>query len=260
MRTIALLTDFGLKDHFVGVMKGVIAGIAPGARVIDISHEVEPYSVAQARFLLDQSWPWFPVGSIFVCVVDPGVGSARRPIAVKASRRVFVGPDNGLFSRILREPKSEARLIANRQLFSGPPSATFHGRDIFAPAAAHLARGVAFSRLGERIENALIETGGQFRRTGRRYWSGEIEYVDRYGNCVTNLPFTEFPDLEQRAFILRAGLRELDTVSQNYAAGAPGEPLLIRGSHGRLEIAVNQGSAAKALGIAAGSPVELEIP
>lgn len=259
-KTIALLTDFGLADHFVGVMKGVIAGIAPAAGVIDISHEVSPYSIAQARFLLSQSWPWFPTGSIFVCVVDPGVGSARRPIAVRVERRVFVGPDNGLFTELLARPKAEARQICNRDLFAGPPSATFHGRDIFAPVAAHLAAGVAFSRIGPRIEDATRSAGANVVRTGRRYWQGEILHVDRFGNLITNLPACDFPNLGARSFLLRVGLAQIDTVVQSYDEAGEGEAVVIAGSHGFLEVAARQYSAARMLGVTVGSPVELEMP
>ncbi len=130
---ITLLTDFGLKDHFVGVMKGVIASIAPAARIFDITHEVEPYAIAQARFLLAQSWPYFPKGTIHVAIVDPGVGSARRPILVQAHGQLFVGPDNGLFGDLLEVPRTKTRVISNRKLMLPSISTTFHGRDVFAP-------------------------------------------------------------------------------------------------------------------------------
>src|ERR1035437_1941217 len=130
---ITLITDFGLKDHFAGVMQGVIASIAPAARVINITHEVEPYAIPQARFLLAQSWPYFPKGTIHVVIVDPGVGSARRPILVQAHSHMFVGPDNGLFSDLLETPHAKARLISNRKLMLASVGNTFHGRDVFAP-------------------------------------------------------------------------------------------------------------------------------
>lgn len=259
-KPIGLLTDFGLADHFVGVMKGVIAGIAPGAPVVDISHEVQPYSIAQARFLLSQSWPWMPKGSVLVCVVDPGVGSSRRPIAVKSAGRIFVGPDNGLFSSLLEEPKCEVRLIENTKFFAGPPSQTFHGRDIFAPVGAHLAAGIPFSRVGPRITDAMRTAGAAVVRTGRRFWQGEVVHVDRFGNLITNLPAEEFPNLRNRPFLLKAGLEAIASFVSSYAEAPEGEPVVLAASHGYLEIAVQQASAARRLGLAVGSPVEMEMP
>jgi S-adenosylmethionine hydrolase len=260
MKPIALLTDFGLADHFVGVMKGVIARIAPSARVIDISHEIPAYSLTPARFLLTQSWRWFPDDTVFVCVVDPGVGSQRRAIAVRAGKSLFLGPDNGLLSDALRLPKAVCREITNRKLFAGAPSATFHGRDIFAPVAAHLAKGLPFGRLGPLVKDATRLPALDPVRTGRRFWSGEVVYVDRFGNCITNLPLSDFPNLAQRPFLLRIGLAAIDMLSPCYAAGDPGQPILVAGSHGFLEVAANQGHAAKTLGVAVGSPVEMEMP
>jgi S-adenosylmethionine hydrolase len=259
-RTIALLTDFGLSDHFAGVMKGVIAGIAPRAAIIDISHDVQPYALAQARFLLAQSWPWFPKDSVFVCVVDPGVGSERRPIAVKAEGRYFIGPDNGLFTDLLQRPKAEARIITNTKLFAGPPSATFHGRDIFAPTAAWLATGIAFSRLGPRIADAQRSAGAEVVRTGRRYWQGEIVHIDRFGNLITNLPVAEFPDLSTRPFLMRVGLAAIGTMVSHYGAAPGEEPVVLAASHGLLEVACRQQPANRKLGVVVGSPVELEMP
>ena len=168
---ITLLTDFGLKDHFVGVMKGVIASIAPAVRVIDITHEVEPYAIAQARFLLARSWPYFPKGTIHVVVVDPGVGSARRPVLVQAHGHTFVGPDNGLFTELFDEPGAKARLIANSKLMLSIVSSTFHGRDVFAPVAAHLALGVAASRVGPPITDA-VRSASQAVQAALGRWLG----------------------------------------------------------------------------------------
>jgi S-adenosylmethionine hydrolase len=259
-RIITLLTDFGLRDHFVGVMKGVIAAIAPRARVIDISHEIEAHRVGPARFLLAQSWPHFPKGTIHVAVVDPGVGSERRAILVEAAGHCFVGPDNGLFTDVLVLPKARAREITNRELMRAEVSATFHGRDLFAPVAAHLAAGVRPAQVGRRIDDAFRLGGGKVVRTGRRYWSGEVAYIDRFGNLITNIETRDFPDLAARRFVLRVGMIEIDHLSPHYASGAPGEPIALIGSAGTVEIAVNQGSAAKRLGIEIGAPVELEMP
>jgi S-adenosylmethionine hydrolase len=253
---ITLLTDFGLKDHFVGVMKGVIASIAPVARVIDITHEVEPYAIAQARFLLAQSWPYFPKGTIHVAVVDPGVGGARRPILVQAHGHLFVGPDNGLFCDLFDAPRAKVRLISNRKLMLPTVSTTFHGRDVFSPIAAYLALGVASSRIGPLIADAAGTPGRAIRASVGR-WTGEVVHVDRFGNLITNLPAE---CVEGNAhFVLKIASHELRDVAASYSAMAPQTPFLVVGSTGCLEIAVNQESAARLLGLGVGARVELNL-
>lgn len=253
-RIITLLTDFGLKDHFAGVLKGVVASIAPAVRVVDITHEVEPYAIAQARFLLAQSWPYFPAGSIHVAVVDPGVGSARRPILVQAHAHLFVGPDNGLFSDLLDAPRAKVRLIANRKFLLPAVSSTFHGRDVFAPVAAHLALGVAPARIGPLISDA-IRLPGRAVQTSAGLWLGEVIHVDRFGNLITNLPAS--CTAGSGPLVLRIGSHKLREVASSYAAMAPRTPAVVSGSSGCLEVAVNQDSAARLLGLGVGTPVEL---
>lgn len=255
---ITLLTDFGLRDPFVGVMKGVILSIAPQAVIVDVAHELESFQLSAARFALAQSWPHFPKKTIHVVVVDPGVGSARRPILVEAAGHVFVGPDNGLFSALLRMEGRRARWIRNEKLFRHPVSRTFHGRDIFAPVAAHLAKGLRPAQVGPLIQDALIDGSDAPIRTGKRTWSGQVLAVDRFGNCATSFRPEDLPQLRERPFILRIGLRELVNTVPSYAAIPAGEAAVIEASHGHLEVAANQQSAAKLLGIACGSPVELE--
>lgn len=256
---ITLLTDFGLQDHFVGVMKGVIAAIAPRARVIDITHAVEPYSLNQARFLLAQSWPYFPRMTVHVAVVDPGVGGPRRPILVEARGHRFVGPDNGIFSDLLDLPAVKVRHITNSGLFLPAVSATFHGRDIFAPVAAHLAAGVASSRVGPRIADALHAPSFAALQTSPRTWSGQVLHVDRFGNLITNLRLDDLPDLARQAFSLQLGPLQLSVLAPNYAAGPPGQPILVAGSSGYLEIAAYQDSAASRLGLGWGERVDLTL-
>jgi S-adenosylmethionine hydrolase len=253
---ITLLTDFGLKDHFVGVMKGVIASIAPAARIIDITHEVEPYVIAQARFLLAQSWPYFPKGTIHVTVVDPGVGSARRPILVQAHGHLFVGPDNGLFSDLLEAPGTKVRLIANRKLMLPAISTTFHGRDVFAPVAAYLAVGVAASHAGPLIRDAIGTSGRALQPSAYR-WVGEVVHVDRFGNLITNLPAS--CTAGSGRFVLKIAAYELLDVAASYSAMAPRTPALVAGSSGFLEITVNQDSAARLLGLGVGTRVEVSL-
>lgn len=250
---ITLLTDFGLQDHFVGVMKGVIATITPQARVIDISHEVEAGQLTQARFLLGQSWPYFPRGTVHVCVVDPGVGTSRRAVLVEAGGHRFVGPDNGLFTDLLDLPRASVRSLDKSKYWLKNISQTFHGRDIFAPTAAHLAGGVRPALLGPRIQDPARSASLQPGRLGRRLWQGVVLHVDRFGNLITNLA----PPAGGVA--LRIGMRELVGTVASYAAAPPGEPVILAGSHGYLEVAVNLGSAARTLGCGVGSPVEMEI-
>ncbi|WP_321474591.1 SAM-dependent chlorinase/fluorinase [uncultured Paludibaculum sp.] len=259
MPLLTLLTDFGLRDHFVGVMKGVIAGIAPKTQVIDISHEVEPYQVAQARFLLSQSWPYFPKRTVHVCIVDPGVGSERRGLLVEAEGHRFVGPDNGLFSDLLGRKGAKVRHLSNTKLWLKNISQTFHGRDVFAPIGAHLSAGVIPAKVGPLVSDALRQTTSAPVRTGRRFWQGEIVHIDRFGNLITNLPAEEFSSMQPKGMALKVGLLVVTKVLTSYAAARDQEPFLITGSSGNLEVAVNQESAAKMLGVGLGAPVELEI-
>ncbi len=254
---ITLLTDFGLKDHFAGVLRGVIAGIAPRTRVLDLTHEVEPYCVAQARFLLGQSWPYFPHGTIHVAIVDPGVGGERRPILVEAHGHRFVGPDNGLFGDLLAAPGAKARLIANSSFFLPVISATFHGRDVFAPVAAHLSLGVAVSRIGPLIHDAVTQAAGQSVRDSHGSWSGEIVHIDRFGNLITNLSVKCI--LANGRFVLKVASHELHKVAASYSAIPPGETALVAGSSGFLEIAANRDSAAQLLGLSLSARVELTV-
>lgn len=256
---ITLLTDFGLKDHFVGVMKGVIAAIAPRARVIDITHEIEPYQLCQARFALAQSWPYFPKRTIHVVVVDPGVGTARRPILVQTANHRFIGPDNGIFSDLLDLPGTKVRHVANTKLFLPNVSATFHGRDIFAPVAAYLAAGVSASRVGPLVTDAIKLPPQRAVQTSERTWTGQIVSIDRFGNLITNLSLAELPDLTRRRFVLQLGSAHLSALAPNYASGLPGQAIAVAGSSGCLEIALNQDSAASRLGLGCGAPVEFAL-
>jgi S-adenosylmethionine hydrolase len=255
MPIITLLTDFGQRDHFVGAMKGVILSIAPRTSMVDIAHDLDAYNIRQARFLLGQAWPCFPAKTIHVAVVDPGVGSNRRPILVQAAGHYFVGPDNGIFSSLIRREGARVRLITNAMLFRHPVSSTFHGRDIFAPVAAHLAKGLAPSRTGALIKDALFDTLDEPIRTGKRTWSGTVLHADRFGNLITNFPCEEFAP---RRFLLRVGPAEIVVRALSYSAVPPGEVGILEASHGNLEIAAAQASASNLLKVAPGAPVELE--
>lgn len=258
-RTITLLTDFGLHDAYVGVMKGVIASIAPKAIIVDLCHEVAAFQVNQARFLLRQSWRYFPAGSIHLCVVDPGVGSARRALCVQAAGHLFIGPDNGLFTDQFQEQGARAREITNPKLMLQPVSSTFHGRDVFAPAAAWLAAGTQPSRLGKLVHDATRLTTGAPVRIGRRFWQGEVAHIDRFGNVVTNLESAEFLPLAPKGIELKIGFEALRRRCATYAEAPEGELFVIPGSAGTLEVSLKEGSAAKKLGVGIGAPVELEV-
>jgi S-adenosyl-L-methionine hydrolase (adenosine-forming) len=256
---ITLTTDFGTSDHFVAAMKGVMLGIAPRAGIVDITHGVAAFNVEEAAFTLAQAWRWFPKGTIHVAVVDPGVGSARRPILVEAAGHRFIGPDNGVFSMIYDAAPHKVREISNAKLGLKQVSRTFHGRDVFAPAAAHLARGTSAARFGKRIEDFTKIPQLTPRALKRGRWEGTILKVDRFGNLITNFHVDRFPDVRTRAFEMLVGNEIVRRLALTYAETGVGEAAVIVGSSGYLEVSANQVSAAEKLGCGAGAAVELEI-
>ena len=259
---LTLTTDFGTRDHYVGVMKGVILGICPQASIVDISHQVTPYEIPEGAFLLAQAYPHFPPGTVHAVVVDPGVGTARRPILLEAARQFFVAPDNGVLSMVLsREEKRKVRAITEEKWFRKPVSRTFHGRDIFAPVAARLAAGVPASRFGKLIDDYLRREGmDRPIHTGKRIWTGGVLHIDHFGNMVTNVRPEHIPGLpEGRPFHMTVGPYRLAHIARSYAECPQGEPFLIVGSSGYLEISMNQASAAKAMGCGVGAHVEVVI-
>jgi S-adenosylmethionine hydrolase len=256
---ITLTTDFGLSDHFAGTMKGVILGIHPDAAIVDISHEIHSFEVAEAAFVLTQAHAYFPRKTIHVVVVDPGVGTSRRPILVEAAGQYFIGPDNGVFSMILSRYPAKVREITAQRYFLNQVSRTFHGRDVFAPCAAHLAKGVKPARFGKLIDNALRMNFEKPTRTSKRAWTGAVLKIDRFGNLITNYHVEEFGHIRERAFSLIAGMHPVEKLASSYGEGQPGELFVIEGSSGYFEVASNQASAARLLGLAVGSPLELTI-
>jgi hypothetical protein len=256
---ITLTTDFGLSDHFVGVMKGVILGIQPSAQIIDISHGISPYEIAEGAFTIAQAYRYFPKKTIHVVVVDPGVGSARRPLLAEMAGQYFIAPDNGVLSMIFAAEKSKIRHITNERYFLHPLSRTFHGRDVFSPVAAHLAAGVTPAKFGKRIDDYIRASFDKPKQTGRRTWTGTILKVDHFGNLITNFHIDHFPTIRTHAFALNAGLQPITRLALTFAECEPGDLSAIVGSSGYLEIAASQASAAKLLGCSAGSPVELVI-
>jgi len=255
---LTLTTDFGLSDHYVGVMKGVVLDICPEAQIVDISHDVTAYAIAEGAFTIAQAYRYFPPGTVHVVVVDPGVGSARRPILVAAAGQLFVAPDNGVLSMI-DTVRPVVRLLSNDAYFRHPVSRTFHGRDIFSPVAAHLANGVAPEEMGPLLNDYIREDYDKPRPNGPQSWLGVILKVDRFGNLVTNFSQHQFGGIASGNFSLAIGLTEIRLASSTYDSSLPGELFVIGGSSGYLEVSLNQGSAAQRIGCQSGSLAELTI-
>lgn len=247
MALITLLTDFGTADGYVGEMKGVLATYAPDATLVDVSHDVGAHDVECARLALARYWRRFPEGTVHLVVVDPGVGTERRAIAVASADRFLVGPDNGVLSPALLLPGAE--VVALRV----PPgaSATFHGRDVFAPAAAHLASGGPLHALGPPVDDPLVRRTPEARRDVDGSIVGEVIATDRFGNLITNLLVSR----PAPAVLEIAGFR-LPLV-RTYGEVEPGEAMALVGSSGLIEVAVREGSAAAVLGVRRGEMVRL---
>ena len=256
---VTLTTDFGLSDSYVGVMKGVILGLAPQVTVVDICHAVPRHDIAAASLVLAGAYRYFAPGTIHVAVVDPGVGTERRPLALEADGRFFVGPDNGLFSGVLarcRDSEVCAVHLTNSVFWLPSPSATFHGRDIFAPVAAHIALGVPLRNLGSDLAvRDLQRLPDVAPRQREGVIEGEVVYVDHFGNLTTNITLESLPRATSVAIEI-AG-RRISGVSTAYGDVTEGEVLALIGSTGFLEIAVSSGSASQRLGVGKGAPVRV---
>lgn len=240
---VALLTDFGQQDHYVGVMKGVMAGLAEGVRFIDITHEIPPQDVSAAAWRLKASYPYFPEGTVFLVVVDPGVGSQRRAIVVRTARHVFVAPDNGVLTPVLLEQKPhQVFAITNRMWCLPAISNTFHGRDVFAPVAARLVSGSPAHEVGPRIDDPVLIPQPQAECQDGMV-TGRIVLIDRFGNAVTDIPCEMTPPAGTMCLV-RVRRRSLRIPMVNsYSEVQPGQPLLITGSLGYLELSIREGSA-----------------
>lgn len=255
---VTLITDFGLCDSFVGVMKGVVLSRCPGARIVDITHSVPAGDVRAGAFALLTAYRYFPRGTVHVAVVDPGVGSDRRAIAARCADVTFVGPDNGLLSWALREQRGVVvRRIENERLFLSPVSATFHGRDVFAPVAAYLANGGSFDEVGPETDEWVTLPWPEPARVVNG-WLGEVVHVDHFGNAITNLPNTTLEPARASRFTLICGRRRVP-VGSCYAAVSKGRAVAVGGSSGFIEIAVNGGNAARSLGLKRGGKVRLAV-
>lgn len=240
-------------------MKGVILGLAPRVAIVDITHEIAPFHIDEAAFIIAEAYRWFRKGSIHVVIVDPGVGTTRRPILVESNGHLFIGPDNGVFSFLYDSGPHKVRAITNPALALKKISRTFHGRDVFAPAAAHLAKGVAPGRFGKLVDDAIRSASLKPTPATKHRWAGTILHVDRFGNLITNFHMSDFAELRTRPFEILAGNQIVRRLALTYAEAGIGELVAIEGSSGFLEISADQVSAAHKLGCHAGSPVELEI-
>lgn len=260
---ITLTTDFGLSDHFVGTMKGVILNINPAARFVDISHAVNSFDLFDGALTLALAYRYFPPDSIHLVIVDPGVGSVRRPIIARAGKHTFVAPDNGVLSLIYeRHAPVEVRHVTSEHYFLKPVSNTFHGRDIFAPTAGWLSKGVEPEKFGDVITDFIKFTPPKPRRVTPSEIQGTVIKVDKFGNLITNIAPEDAPELfapSDAAFRIRAGQQEIGRLVTSYAAGKEGELFAILGSSGYLELAQNRGSAAKSLQAARGAEVKIVI-
>jgi S-adenosylmethionine hydrolase len=260
IRPIFLVTDFGLTDTYVGIVKAVILGIAPEARIVDLTHEIPPQDVRAGAFALLMTVQYLPENAVVLAVVDPGVGTARRPRAVQMGGRTLVGPDNGLLSWAVPDPTAAEIIVLDQPQFWLPSvSSTFHGRDIFGPVAAHLACGVSQTRLGTPTDAMVTipfpaplivrDAFGQVEQV-----TGEIIHVDRYGNLISNLRPSDLP--EQAWVIIEH--ETISRITHTYQAGGPARLVALIGSVGLLEIAVPNGNASAFLEAGVGAPVTIK--
>ncbi len=253
---IALLTDFGLRDHYVAALKGVILGISPDATLVDVTHDIGPQDVLSASLELSACYAYFPAGTVFLVVVDPGVGTSRRAIAARAGEWFFVAPDNGVIAPVLDRLRNRSPVVvelAEGRYARSEISRTFEGRDRFAPAAAWLARGIDIGALGPRVEAVVRLDVPAPQRHGRAL-VGEILKVDRFGNLISNLDEAALALVGQRATCVRIGGRDVAIVG-TYGDVAPGSLCALVGSSGYLEMAVRGGSAAAVLALGRGARV-----
>ncbi len=258
-RIVTFTTDFGLQDAFVGIMHGVVLNIEPETRIVDICHAVASYDVLDGAWTIAQAYRFFPPRTTHVVVVDPGVGSERRPILAETENHVFVAPDNGVLSMIeAREPKFTVRHITSDRYFLTPVSQTFHGRDVFAAVAGWLSKGIEPAEFGPEITDYVRMPLPAVERIGDNSLRGVVLKVDKFGNLITNLGEQQVPELFASSVpplnILVSG-ETITRLCRSYAEGAEGEYFAIIGSSGYLEIAARQASAAEKLAAGAGSPV-----
>ena len=257
---ITLLTDFGLKDPYVASMKGVILRINPRCTLVDITHQVNSHDIEEGAFILANTYSTFPRDTIHLSVVDPGVGSPRKPILLVTENYFFVGPDNGLFTMALRrETVRQAVALTNPRFFLPQVSTTFHGRDIFAPVAAHISLGVKPKTFGKEVRSWKVLS---FQRPAMRKgkWVGEIIHVDAFGNLVTNIDQDWlFQFAKGRSFLITVGGKDIQGLKRGYWEGKGNEPMAVLGSGGLLEISIREGNARKMLKVEKGDPIQISL-
>ena len=258
---VAIITDFGLRDGYVGAMKGVMLGIDPGLRLVDVSHRIERHDIVSAALMLGHLVSYFPKGTVHLAVVDPGVGSERRALAAETEDFFFVGPDNGLFTVALqRYPPLKVVAIEPSDYLPARRSDTFHGRDVFAPVAAHCAAGVPLKRFGRPADGIRTIDIPASRRDGGTL-QGQIIAVDHFGNLVTNISRDDLEAFSEGAkVVVRAGKAVISGLSRSYLPAGRGRPLAIMNSWDHLEVAVSGGDARKELGLERGQAVTVEKP
>ncbi|HEU5020696.1 MAG TPA: SAM-dependent chlorinase/fluorinase [Bryobacteraceae bacterium] len=255
---VTLLTDFGTSDHYVAAMKGVILGICPEAELVDITHEIAPYAIAEGAYTLAQAWRCFPKGTTHLAVVDPGVGSKRRAILAEADGHRFIAPDNGLLSFILNDVRgARVREISEPRFFRDSVSRTFHGRDIFAPVSAHVARGIDPEQLGYVINNTIVENFTAIFQESPLSYLGSVLRIDRFGNVISNLEADKFGRIATDPFQIKVGTRTVSTFHSTFAEAGPGEIFALFGSSGFVELSINQSDASRRLRVRTGSPLTL---
>lgn len=259
MAIITLLTDFGLKDGFVGIMKGVIWSIAPTAQIADITHEIGPQNVMEGSLVLAQAVKYFPAGTVHVAVVDPGVGTTRKPVAARIGSQYFVGPDNGLFTGVIEAAEAEGTSIefyhlTNPKYWLPQVSRSFHGRDIFSPVGAHLCKGVALAELGTPIAEPARIMVPRPEPTADGF-AGQVLSVDHFGNLLTNITQEQLKGA--RGVVIKVGEATIDGLSLTFAERKPGELVGMIDSSGVLQIAVVNGNAADKLKVGIGTTVLL---
>jgi len=254
---ITFTTDFGSGEHYVGVMKGVIYSINPAAHIVDISNGVQSYDLLDGALAISQAYSYFPKDTIHLVVVDPGVGSSRRPIIVNAGQYIFVAPDNGVLSMVYaREESVSVRHITADHYFRNPISNTFHGRDVFAPVAAYLSKGVEPIKFGDTVQDYVRFAAPKPKPSGANSWKGIVLKTDKFGNLITNITPNDIPHLfAGGTFKLTVGKAEVTRLCSSYAEGVQGEIFAILGSAGFLEISANRTPASRLAGADKGSEV-----
>jgi S-adenosyl-L-methionine hydrolase (adenosine-forming) len=257
---VTLTTDFGINDYFVGAVKGVILDIVPEAAIVDISHAVQAFDVLDGALTISQTYSYFPTGTVHMVVVDPGVGTTRRPIIASSDGYHFVAPDNGVLSMVYaKEERIHVRHVTSDHYFRQPISNTFHGRDIFAPVAAYLAKMVDSHKFGDEIEDYVRFAAPKPKPAGDNRLRAVVLKVDRFGNLITNLAPEDAPALftGETPFKIVVGNKEISEIRNAYADGAPGEVFGILGSMGFLEIVANRAAAAQITGAGKGAEVSI---